>query len=82
VRRFAELYEETRGSATRAEAEAALGHEFHVPGHIFFCVENAGGVAARTGHSDLSVALARLAGVGPVMVRAAREGSAGRGGCA
>lgn len=37
-------------------------------GHIFLCQENPGGLSARQGHTELSIALARRAGVTPVMV--------------
>lgn len=67
VRRLAELYVETAEEEV-AHAASALGREFHVPGHIFLCIENAGGIAARQGHSDLSIALGRAAGAVPVMV--------------
>lgn len=46
----------------------AFGSEFHVPGHVFMCTENSMGLKKRRGHTELSVALARAAGVVPVMV--------------
>jgi 3,4-dihydroxy-2-butanone 4-phosphate synthase len=37
-------------------------------GHIFLCQENPKGLATRRGHTELSIALARAAGIVPVMV--------------
>ncbi|KAG0587456.1 hypothetical protein KC19_2G165300 [Ceratodon purpureus] len=68
-RRLAELFEEVRDNGTElARAAELLGAEFHTPGHIFLCVENPKGLTVRTGHTELSVALAKAAGVTPVMV--------------
>jgi len=69
VQRLAEMAEEvlTQGIPQAAAAEM-LGKEFHLPGHIFLCQENPQGLATRRGHTELSIALARAAGVVPVMV--------------
>ena len=45
-----------------------LGLAFHTPGHIFTCVERSSGLGERQGHTELSVAVARAAGVTPIMV--------------
>lgn len=50
------------------EAAKKLGDEFHSPGHVFLCVESEGGLRRRRGHTELSVALAKLAGITPIMV--------------
>eukprot|EP00958_Prasinococcus_capsulatus_P007172 scaffold666_cov332-Prasinococcus_capsulatus_cf.AAC.1 len=50
------------------ESIELLGAEFHTPGHIFTCVERRAGLAERRGHTELSTALARAAGVPPIMV--------------
>eukprot|EP00877_Chromochloris_zofingiensis_P001743 jgi/Chrzof1/1156/Cz01g42190.t1 len=69
VRRLAELTQQVLREGTSVEEAAALmGKEFHLPGHIFLCQENPGGLSARQGHTELSIALARRAGVTPVMV--------------
>lgn len=74
-RHLAKVWQEVRADAPAADAEGGkaaaarrLGEEFHSPGHIFLCMENGRGLAARRGHTELSVALARHAGVQPLMV--------------
>ncbi|GJP55942.1 hypothetical protein CLOM_g14953 [Closterium sp. NIES-68] len=59
---------EGEGEAEREDAMRRLGKEFHTPGHIFLCIENPRGLRTRQGHTELSVALAKLAGITPVMV--------------
>ena len=71
-RRLAELWGEISAADPPLSSEEAmrrLGKEFHTPGHIFLCIENRKGLEIRRGHTELSVALARLAGVSPIMVR-------------
>lgn len=46
----------------------AKPHDLRRPGHIFPCVAKAGGVLQRTGHTEASVDLARLAGHYPAGV--------------
>ena len=46
----------------------ARAHDLRRPGHIFPCVAKAGGVLQRTGHTEASVDLARLAGHFPAGV--------------
>lgn len=68
-RRLAELYQECQKKGLAPdEACAELGREFHTPGHVFICRENDRGLKHRAGHTELSVALARAAGVTPVVV--------------
>ena len=52
------------------EAIAALGAEFRTPGHIPLCRESSGGFASRQGHTELAVAIARLAGMVPCTIGA------------
>lgn len=51
-----------------AIAPDARPHDLRRPGHIFPCVAKAGGVLKRTGHTEASVDLARLAGHTPAGV--------------
>eukprot|EP00850_Spirogloea_muscicola_P020616 SM000222S06957 [mRNA] locus=s222:24773:25634:+ [translate_table: standard] len=69
-RRLAQLYLDHASPqpAPSPAAMDALGAEFHTPGHIFLCAEAPAGLAARAGHTELAVALARHAGVPPLMV--------------
>ncbi|HLC45817.1 MAG TPA: 3,4-dihydroxy-2-butanone-4-phosphate synthase [archaeon] len=53
-----------------ASAQAAFGKSFRAPGHVHLCVAAAGLLEERKGHTELGVALARLAGVTPVMAGA------------
>ncbi len=69
TRRFAELFEEVKGK-NQAEAIKALGNEFRTPGHIPMCREAPNGLLCRRGHTELSVSVARLAGVSPVVIGA------------
>lgn len=48
--------------------KCAKPHDLRRPGHIFPCVAKAGGVLQRTGHTEASVDLARLAGHYPAGV--------------
>ena len=69
TRRFGELANEMKGKGA-IEAMAALGKEFRTPGHIPLCREAPGGLKTRQGHTELAVAIARLAGVGPCTIGA------------
>lgn len=69
TRRFGELADEMRGSPA-IEAMAALGNEFRTPGHIPLCREAPGGLSTRQGHTELAVAIARLAGLAPCTIGA------------
>jgi len=66
---FARLYQRCRQENLQEEQSIEqLGLAFHTPGHIFTCVERSAGLVERQGHTELSVAVARAAGVTPVMV--------------
>ena len=66
TRRFGELVMEVfESDMSPEEAIAALGSEFRTPGHIPVCRESPGGLSNRQGHTELAVAIARLAGLVP-----------------
>ncbi len=71
TRRFAELAGESLAQGISGEAaHTALGEEFRTPGHIPVCRESPGGLATRQGHTELAVAIARLAGHVPATIGA------------
>ena len=69
TRRFGELANEMKGEDA-IEAMTALGNEFRTPGHIPLCREAPGGLETRQGHTELAVAIARLAGLVPCTIGA------------
>ena len=71
TRRFGELVMEVfESDMSPGEAIAALGSEFRTPGHIPVCRESPGGLSNRQGHTELAVAIARLAGLVPCTIGA------------
>ncbi|MBI88083.1 MAG: 3,4-dihydroxy-2-butanone-4-phosphate synthase [Euryarchaeota archaeon] len=71
TKRFGELAGEVlRGDISNSDAIYALGSEFRTPGHIPVCRESPGGLKSRQGHTELAVAIARLAGVVPCTIGA------------
>jgi len=52
----------------RKETAKLFGEEFHTPSHIFLCIENVGGLQLKNGHLELSMALAKLVGIVPILV--------------
>ena len=71
TRRFGELAGELLGqNGEGEEAYALLGAEFRTPGHIPVCRESPGGLVTRQGHTELAVAIARLAGQVPATIGA------------
>ena len=71
TRRFGELVMEVfESDMSPEEAIAALGSEFRTPGHIPVCREAPGGLSNRQGHTELAVAIARLAGLVPCTIGA------------
>jgi len=71
TRRFGELASELiSGSFGSDAAITALGSEFRTPGHIPVCRESPGGLGARQGHTELAVAISRLAGLIPCTIGA------------
>ena len=69
TRRFGELALEMKDSES-IDAMIALGKEFRTPGHIPLCREAPGGLNTRQGHTELAVAIARLAGLVPCTIGA------------
>ena len=69
TRRFGELAGEMKDSSA-IDAMAALGKEFRTPGHIPLCREAPGGLKTRQGHTELAVAIARLAELMPCTIGA------------
>ena len=69
TRRFGELAQEMKDSSA-IDAMAALGKEFRTPGHIPLCREAPGGLKTRQGHTELAVAIARLAELMPCTIGA------------
>ena len=69
TRRFGELASEMADSDT-SDAMTALGKEFRTPGHIPLCREAPRGLKTRQGHTELAVAIARLAGLAPCTIGA------------
>ncbi|MDE0707462.1 MAG: 3,4-dihydroxy-2-butanone-4-phosphate synthase [Candidatus Poseidoniales archaeon] len=69
TRRFGELATEMAEAST-IDAITALGKEFRTPGHIPLCREAPGGLDTRQGHTELAVAIARLAGLAPCTIGA------------
>ena len=59
---------DTKGE--REDARACFGSEFRTPGHIPVCRESPGGLSVRQGHTELAVAIARLAGLLPCTIGA------------
>ena len=71
TRRFGELVMEVfESDMSPEEAIAALGSEFRTPGRIPVCREAPGGLSNRQGHTELAVAIARLAGLVPCTIGA------------
>jgi hypothetical protein len=50
------------------EAVRLFGEEFHTPSHIFLCIKNACGLQVHNRHTELSVALAKLVGIIPILI--------------
>ena len=69
TRRFGELVDEMVNQSA-IDAITALGKEFRTPGHIPLCREAPGGLQTRQGHTELAVAIARLAGLAPCTIGA------------
>ena len=69
TRRFGELAAEMAEDSA-IDAMTALGKEFRTPGHIPLCREAPGGLKTRQGHTELAVAIARLAGLPPCTIGA------------
>ncbi len=51
----------------RPEAMALFGDRFRSPGHVSLCVGHGEGPLGRQGHTELATALARIAGITPIV---------------
>lgn len=79
ITRFAALAERTADKQLSDEAvQADFGVQFRAPGHVHLCVGAGGLLRERQGHTELAVALARLAGITPVVAGAEMLGDDGR----
>jgi 3,4-dihydroxy 2-butanone 4-phosphate synthase len=74
IRRFAELATATERAAPE-EARLRLGIEFRTPGHVHLCVASEPLLEARRGHTELGVAMTRMAGVPGVLAGAEMLGA-------
>lgn len=77
VRRFGEVAEEVL-RLENGHALELFGAEFRSPGHVPICSAAAEPLTTRFGHSELSVALLRMAGVTPVAVGCEMLGDSGK----
>ncbi|MCD6473455.1 MAG: 3,4-dihydroxy-2-butanone-4-phosphate synthase [Thermoplasmata archaeon] len=66
ISKFAELAERI-GSVDEIKAQALFGSEFRSPGHVATCIASKGLLNERQGHTELAVAMAKMAGLTPVM---------------
>ncbi len=57
-----------KNEVDKKETTRLFGEEFHTLGHIFMCIENAGGLQVRNRHTKLFVALAKFLGIVPILV--------------
>ena len=62
-------------SISEIKAQRILGSRFRAPGHIPICASSKQVLATRKGHTELSVALLRMAGLIPVAVGAEMMGN-------
>lgn len=67
VREFGHLARRCLAAAP-AEVQQEFGRSFRAPGHVHLCVGAKRLLHDRQGHTEIGVALARLAGVAPVLV--------------
>lgn len=73
---FARISEEINGDEiTSIRAQRMLGARFRAPGHVPICASSHEVLASRRGHTELSVALMRMAGLTPVAVGAEMMGN-------
>ncbi len=71
TRRFSDLWTEIESQEmNEGQRMEALGKEFRTPGHIPVCRESPGGLANRQGHTELAVAVARMANLPPIVIGA------------
>ena len=75
--RFAEVAAEVM-KLENGHALERLGEEFRAPGHVPICSASAKPLETRFGHSELSVALLKMAGVLPVAIGCEMLGDGGK----
>jgi 3,4-dihydroxy-2-butanone 4-phosphate synthase len=69
--RLIELCQEVvnlKNEVGKEEEPRMFGEEFHTPSHIFWCIENVGGLQVYNGHIKLSVVFTKLAGIFPILI--------------
>lgn len=59
---------EVAGAASVADAAAMFANTLRSPGHVPLLIESHGGLRTRKGHTELSIALMRFAGLPPASV--------------
>ncbi len=52
----------------KEEVIRLFSEEFHILGHIFLCIENVGDLQVWNGHVELSMVIAKLVGILPILV--------------
>jgi 3,4-dihydroxy-2-butanone 4-phosphate synthase len=57
-----------KNEVDRKEVTKLFAEEFHTPSHIFLCTKNVNGLQMWNGHIELSVVLAKLVGIVPILV--------------
>ena len=76
ISEFANISDEVMNSdITEVKAQRLLGSRFRAPGHIPICASSHEVLKSRKGHTELSVALMRMAGLTPVAVGAEMMGN-------
>lgn len=76
IKDFARIAEEINGDEISVEkAQRMLGSRFRAPGHVPICASSHEVLASRKGHTELSVALMRMAGLIPVAAGAEMMGN-------
>jgi len=66
ISKFAELAEKIK-DMDEIRAQALFGSEFRSPGHVATCIASKNLLDERQGHTELAVAMAKMAGLTPVM---------------
>ncbi len=66
ISEFANLVKETE-NMEEVKAQRIFGEHFRSPGHVPICIASHGLLESRQGHTELGIALAKMAGLTPVM---------------
>jgi 3,4-dihydroxy-2-butanone 4-phosphate synthase len=59
---------EPQNEVNKKEVARLFCEEFHTPSHIFLCMENVDGLQVQNGHTELSMAFAKLVGIIPIQI--------------